>query len=74
VWDTLEPPSARVANGANDWIDVAEARHTPTANIVWCDGHVKSMRLEAFYGRWNPDQTFTATLTPPDRYFMNNQP
>jgi prepilin-type N-terminal cleavage/methylation domain-containing protein/prepilin-type processing-associated H-X9-DG protein len=74
TWSTLQPPSARVANGAQDWVSVPEARHNQMVNIAWCDGHVKSMRLEAFYGRWNADRSFTATQTPPDRFFMNNQP
>ena len=25
------------------------ARHLETANVLWCDGHVKSMRVEKFY-------------------------
>jgi prepilin-type N-terminal cleavage/methylation domain-containing protein/prepilin-type processing-associated H-X9-DG protein len=74
TWSGLMPPSARVANGANNWLSVPEARHNQMVNITWCDGHVKSMKLEAFYGRWNADKSFTATQTPPDRYFMNNQP
>jgi prepilin-type processing-associated H-X9-DG protein len=74
AWSGVQPPSARVANGAVDWISVAEGRHNTMANIAFCDGHVKSMKLEAFYGRWNADKTFTATQTPVDKYFMLNQP
>jgi prepilin-type N-terminal cleavage/methylation domain-containing protein/prepilin-type processing-associated H-X9-DG protein len=72
TWDTLEPPSARLANGPLDWVSVMEARHTQQATIVWCDGHVKSNRLESVYGRWNPDKSFAVTLTPPDKYFDLN--
>jgi prepilin-type N-terminal cleavage/methylation domain-containing protein/prepilin-type processing-associated H-X9-DG protein len=74
TWSGLMPPSALVANGPTDFISIPEARHNGMANIAFCDGHVKSMRFEAFYGRWNADKTFTATQTPPDRYFMLNQP
>ena len=27
------------------------ARHLETANVLWCDGHVKAMRVEKFYNR-----------------------
>ena len=55
-------------------MDAAEARHNGMANIAFCDGHVKSMKLEAFYGKWNADKTFTATQTPPDKFFMLTNP
>jgi prepilin-type processing-associated H-X9-DG protein len=74
TWSGLMPPTARTANGANSWMVVPEARHNQMVNITWCDGHVKSMKMEAFYGRWNADKSFTATQTPPDRYFVTNQP
>jgi len=74
TWDGMESPSARVANDAQYSISVAEARHTGMSNITWCDGHVKAMRFEDFYGHWNPDKTFVTTQTPPDKYFMSNQP
>lgn len=74
TWSTLLPPSALIANGAQDWFSVPEARHNQFVNITWADGHVKAMRLEAFYGRWNADKTFSSTQTPVDKYFMNNQP
>ncbi len=69
TWDTLEPPSARLANGPVDWVSIFEARHTQQGNVTWCDGHVKSMRFEALYGKLNADKTFVTTLTPPDKYF-----
>ncbi len=73
TWDTLEPPSARYYNGAQDWVDVAEARHTGTCTISWCDGHVKNMKLEGFYGRWDTSTTtkpkFVPTQTPMDKWF-----
>ena len=74
TWSTLAPPSARVANGASDWISVAEGRHQGMANVAWCDGHVKPMKLESFYGRWNADGTFSATQNPVDRYFASDRP
>ncbi len=73
TWSGIMPPSALVANGTTDWVSVPDARHSGMTNIAFCDGHVKSMRLEAFFGRWNPDKTFTATQTPPDKYFMTDQ-
>lgn len=68
TWDGLMSPAARQANGATDWMSVAEGRHQGLANIAWCDGHVKAMKLESFYGRWN-GTTFQTTQTPPDKYF-----
>jgi prepilin-type processing-associated H-X9-DG protein len=68
TWSGLLPPAARVANNAQDWFGVPEARHNEVATVAWCDGHVKPMRLEAFYGRWE-GKTFQPTQTPPDRYF-----
>jgi len=72
TWDTLLPPSALLANGPNDWVDAMEARHNQVATIAWCDGHVKPMRLEAVYGRWDPSGSkyqFVPTQNPPDRFF-----
>ncbi len=74
TWSGLLPPSALTYNGPSDWMDAAEARHNGMANIAFCDGHVKSMKLEAFYGKWNADKTFTATQTPPDKFFMLTNP
>jgi prepilin-type N-terminal cleavage/methylation domain-containing protein/prepilin-type processing-associated H-X9-DG protein len=73
TWSGMMPPSALVANGPTDWVSIPEARHNSMVNIAFCDGHVKSMRFEAFYGRWNPDQTFTATQNPVDKWFMTDQ-
>ncbi len=69
TWDTLEPPSARLGNGGLDWISIFEARHTQVGPVAWCDGHVKSVRFEAIYGRFLPDGTFQTTQTPPDKFF-----
>jgi len=75
TWSTLMSPAARAANGAQSWLSVAEARHTQVCTVTWVDGHVKPMKLEAFYGRWDtstiPPKFFT-TQTPPDRYFDLN--
>jgi prepilin-type processing-associated H-X9-DG protein len=49
-----------------------EARHNQIATIAWCDGHVKPMRLESIYGRWDTNAgkyQFVPTQAPPDRYF-----
>ncbi len=69
TWDTLESPLARLSNGAQDWISIFETRHTAQGNVTWCDGHVKSMRFEALYGRFNSDGSFATTNTPPDKFF-----
>jgi prepilin-type processing-associated H-X9-DG protein len=45
-----------------------EARHNQLANVVWCDNHIKTVRLEAVFGRWE-GQKFVPTLDPVDRYF-----
>ena len=74
TWDGMESPAARANNDPQYFISVAEARHTGMSNITWCDGHVKAMRFEDFYGHWNADKTFVTTQTPPDKYFMSNQP
>ncbi len=71
TWVTLMTPLALLYNGPTDWLSAADARHSQMANIAWCDGHVKAMRLEAFYGQWN-GTTFVATQTPPDKYFQLN--
>jgi prepilin-type N-terminal cleavage/methylation domain-containing protein/prepilin-type processing-associated H-X9-DG protein len=68
TWDTLLPPSARLIAGANDWVNTMEARHNAIATVAWCDGHVKPVKLEAVYGRWD-GKTFAPTLDPPDRFF-----
>jgi len=68
TWDGMMSPAARVANGPVDFLSVAEGRHQGFATIAWCDGHVKPMKLEAFYGKWN-SSTFQTTQTPPDKYF-----
>jgi prepilin-type processing-associated H-X9-DG protein len=68
TWDTLISPAARLAYGPGAWLSVAEARHNEVATVAWCDGHVKPMRLEAFYGRWDAKK-FVPTLSPVDKYF-----
>jgi len=68
VWSTLLPPSGRVSAGVLAWFSVPAARHQDFANIVWCDGHVKSMKLDAFYGKWN-GTNLVPTQTPADKYF-----
>jgi prepilin-type N-terminal cleavage/methylation domain-containing protein/prepilin-type processing-associated H-X9-DG protein len=68
TWSTLLSPAALLSNGPNDWVNAMEARHSDVATIVWCDGHVKPMKLEAVYGRWE-GKTFVPTLDPPDRFF-----
>jgi prepilin-type N-terminal cleavage/methylation domain-containing protein/prepilin-type processing-associated H-X9-DG protein len=68
TWSTLLPPSARLATGANDWVSVMEGRHNGVATVAWCDGHVKPMKLEAIYGRWNGKE-FLTTVEPADRFF-----
>jgi prepilin-type N-terminal cleavage/methylation domain-containing protein/prepilin-type processing-associated H-X9-DG protein len=68
TWCTLLTPAARAATGANAWLTVAEGRHNGVATVVWCDGHVKPMKLEAFYGQWDAKK-FVPTQTPPDRFF-----
>ncbi len=73
TWVTLMSPVARLYNGPTDWLSVADPRHSQFANIAWCDGHVKSMRFEAFYGRWQGTNFYT-TQTPPDRYFQLTLP
>jgi prepilin-type N-terminal cleavage/methylation domain-containing protein/prepilin-type processing-associated H-X9-DG protein len=73
TWVTLMTPLALVNNGPTDWLSVPDPRHSQQANIAWCDGHVKSMRLEAFFGRWDGTK-FTATQTPPDKYFQLTLP
>jgi prepilin-type N-terminal cleavage/methylation domain-containing protein/prepilin-type processing-associated H-X9-DG protein len=68
TWSTLLSPAARVAYGPSSWLSVAEGRHNDMATVTWCDGHVKPMKLEAFYGRWDA-KTFFPTQTPPDKFF-----
>lgn len=68
TWSGLMSPASRYNNGANDWFSVSEGRHNGMANISWCDGHCKAMKLESFYGKWN-GANFTTTQTPPDKYF-----
>jgi prepilin-type N-terminal cleavage/methylation domain-containing protein/prepilin-type processing-associated H-X9-DG protein len=68
TWDGLSSPLALAANGPQDWVSAMEARHNDVATVVWCDGHVKPMKLEAVYGRWEGTK-FVPTLNPPDRFF-----
>jgi prepilin-type N-terminal cleavage/methylation domain-containing protein/prepilin-type processing-associated H-X9-DG protein len=68
TWSGLLPPSALIANGPTDWCSALEARHNEVATITWVDGHVKPMRLEAVYGRWE-NGTFVPTQAPYDRFF-----
>jgi prepilin-type N-terminal cleavage/methylation domain-containing protein/prepilin-type processing-associated H-X9-DG protein len=68
TWDGLFSPLALATNGANDWVSAMEARHNGMATVAWCDGHVKPMKLEAVYGRWE-GKKFIPTLDPPDRFF-----
>jgi prepilin-type N-terminal cleavage/methylation domain-containing protein/prepilin-type processing-associated H-X9-DG protein len=68
TWDSLMSPLALAANGANDWVSAVEPRHNGMATVTWCDGHVKPMKLEAFYGQWEAKK-FIPTQTPPDRFF-----
>lgn len=68
TWCTLMSTAARVSNGAEDWVTVIEARHNDVATIAWCDGHVKPMKLEAVYGRWD-GKNLVPTQSPPDRFF-----
>jgi prepilin-type N-terminal cleavage/methylation domain-containing protein/prepilin-type processing-associated H-X9-DG protein len=68
TWDGLFSPLALVSNGATDWVSAMEARHNGIATVAWCDGHVKPMKLEAIYGRWDGKKLVT-TADPPDRYF-----
>src|SRR5579884_1744022 len=53
TWVTLATPLALLNNqggpGSMDWLSAASGRHQGMANIVWCDGHVKAMKEEAFY-------------------------
>jgi len=72
TWDSLLPPAALLANGPNDWVDAMEARHNDVATVQWCDGHVKPVRMESLYGRWDRSGAtpkFIPTQDPPDRYF-----
>jgi prepilin-type N-terminal cleavage/methylation domain-containing protein/prepilin-type processing-associated H-X9-DG protein len=68
TWDGLFSPLALAANGPTDWVSAMEARHNDIATVTWCDGHVKPMKLDAVYGRWE-GKNFVPTQTPPDRYF-----
>jgi prepilin-type N-terminal cleavage/methylation domain-containing protein/prepilin-type processing-associated H-X9-DG protein len=68
TWSGMYSPLARVANGPADWVTVMEGRHNGVATITWCDGHVKPMKMEAVYGRWNGKE-FIPTQDPPDRFF-----
>ena len=72
TWSGMMSPAALVANGPQPWLTAAEGRHNETSNVVWIDGHVKPMKLEAFYGRWdtsvNPPR-FLTTRVPPDEFF-----
>jgi prepilin-type N-terminal cleavage/methylation domain-containing protein/prepilin-type processing-associated H-X9-DG protein len=72
TWSGMMTPLARQANGPQDWLTVMEPRHNETANVVWVDGHVKAMKFEAVYGRWDTSSSppaFVPTQNPPDRYF-----
>jgi prepilin-type N-terminal cleavage/methylation domain-containing protein/prepilin-type processing-associated H-X9-DG protein len=72
TWSGMMSPVARLANGPQDWITVLEPRHTEIANVVWVDGHLKAMKFEAIYGRWDTTVSpprFTTTQNPPDKYF-----
>jgi prepilin-type processing-associated H-X9-DG protein len=75
TWSTLLSPLALASNGPSDWLDAMDARHNETADIIWLDGHVKPMKLEAVYGRWdkttNPP-TFRPPQDPPDKFFDLN--
>jgi len=76
LWFGIVSPrglKSAIDDGVFDWIDAMDARHSGMVNIAWCDGHIKSMKLDAVYGKWN-GATFTPTQTPPDRYFQLNQP
>ncbi|MBC8103860.1 MAG: DUF1559 domain-containing protein [Cytophagales bacterium] len=77
TWFCLLSPSGLVADkqlgGPFGWFSAMAARHNGMANITWCDGHVKAMKLESVYGKWT-GKDFTPTQTPPDKYFMLNQP
>ena len=68
TWDGLYSPLGLAANGAADWVSAMEARHNGVATVAWCDGHVKPMKLESVYGRWE-GQKFVPTQDPPDRFF-----
>jgi prepilin-type N-terminal cleavage/methylation domain-containing protein/prepilin-type processing-associated H-X9-DG protein len=72
TWSSLMTPLARQQNGAQNWLTAMECRHTETGTVVFVDGHVKNMKLEMIYGRWdtsvNPPQFFP-TQTPPDKFF-----
>jgi len=68
TWSTLISPGALASNGPNAWISAMEGRHNGIATITWCDGHVKPMKLEAVYGRWEAKK-LVPTQTPPDRFF-----
>jgi prepilin-type N-terminal cleavage/methylation domain-containing protein/prepilin-type processing-associated H-X9-DG protein len=68
TWDSLISPLALVSNGPNPWVSAMEARHNGMATVTWCDGHVKPMKLEAVYGRWE-GKKLVPTQNPPDRFF-----
>jgi len=68
TWDGLISPLALATNGPADWVSAVEARHNDLATVTWCDGHVKPMKLEAIYGRWD-GKKLLPTQDPPDRYF-----
>jgi prepilin-type N-terminal cleavage/methylation domain-containing protein/prepilin-type processing-associated H-X9-DG protein len=75
TWSGLMTPAARLANGAQPWLTVLEARHNQVANVVWLDGHTKAVKMEAIYGRWDTSTsppTFVPTQNPPDRFFDLN--
>ncbi len=71
TWVTMMSPLALQDNGPTAWLSAAVGRHTNMCNIAWCDGHVKAMREDQFYGIWN-GTTFHPTQTPPDLYFQDN--
>ncbi len=42
--------------------------HNGQTTFAFFDGHVKPMKLEAVYGRWE-NRKFVPTVNPPDRFF-----
>jgi prepilin-type N-terminal cleavage/methylation domain-containing protein/prepilin-type processing-associated H-X9-DG protein len=59
--NTLSVPTARVNNNFSD----IPARHMETINILWCDGHVKAMKLQSLLER-APDGTHRYFSTEED--------
>ena len=45
--NTLATPTTATASTYN--IGAPLARHLETSNVLWCDGHVKALRVEKFY-------------------------